>query len=116
MGKPNGDRARTWAGLWSVIVGLAVLGILVFFAMLWLRDDQVELAGIIGAIASPIVAVVSAYLGLKIGTEPAATAQATREETNKHLMAILADLPPDQATRYIQMLNLPSPPTSLPPR
>jgi hypothetical protein len=73
----------------------------VALALLWKNADK--LPSVIGSIASPIVAIVSAYLGLRIGNEQGlagtTAANESRERAEKHVTAILADLPPGQATK-----------------
>ncbi|MFI0900014.1 hypothetical protein [Streptomyces sp. NPDC020983] len=95
--------------VWVVLAAFAVLGALCSVSLALLRHNPDQLPGVIGAIASPVVAIVSAYLGLKIGNEQGLAgnlaANASRERAEKDVKAILADLPPEQAGRYVHMLG-----------
>ena len=55
----------------AVIVGLLVLGVVVGMAIIVLRAQTSSgvLVGVIGAATSPIVAIVAAYCGIKVGVE-----------------------------------------------
>jgi hypothetical protein len=114
---PTSNGVQHTHSIWVVLAAFVVLGALccVSLALLWHNPDQ--LPGIIGAIASPIVAIVSAYLGLKIGNEQGLAgnlaANASRERAEKDVKAILADLPPEQAGRYVHLLG--GPPRTPPP-
>ncbi|MGW7530479.1 hypothetical protein [Streptomyces sp. NPDC054783] len=105
--------------MWVVIAGLVVLGLLSWLALALLWRNPDKLPGIIGALAAPIVAIVSAYLGIKVGNEQGlvgtTAAIRSREQAEKNVTAILADLPPDQAAKYSRMLGVPVAPDSSPP-
>lgn len=105
--------------MWVVITGLLVLGLLSWLALALLWQNPDKLPGIIGAIASPIVAIVSAYLGIKVGNEQGlvgtAAAIQSRDRAERNVTAILADLPPEQATKYAEILGVPVAPQPPPP-
>ncbi|MFE6690629.1 hypothetical protein ACFVFQ_29690 [Streptomyces sp. NPDC057743] len=96
------------------LAGLLVLGLLSALALVLLSKSPDKLPGIIGAIATPIVAIISAYLGIKIGNEQGlantTAANHSRERAEKNVTAILADLPPEQAAKYTQMIGAPTAP------
>ncbi|MEU8695033.1 hypothetical protein [Streptomyces sp. NPDC048665] len=106
--------------VWVVLAGLLVLGLLSWLALALLWKNADKLPSVIGSIASPIVAIVSAYLGLRIGNEQGlagtTAANESRERAEKNVTAILADLPPEQAAKYTQMIGAPTAPPDAAPR
>ncbi|KUM98747.1 hypothetical protein AQI95_41065 [Streptomyces yokosukanensis] len=99
-----------------VLAGLVVLGLLSWLALALMWKNADKLPSVIGSITSPIVAIVSAYLGLRIGNEQGlagtTAANESRERAEKNVTAILADLPPGQAAKYTRMMGAPTAPSN----
>ncbi len=101
-----GDREY---GLWAVCIGLVVLGAMdTVVLMLFHRDAQQALA-LIGAVDSPVAVMVSAYFGMKIGTDAGsagtAAAERGREQANAQALAFAAHMPPEVAAPILRDLR-----------
>lgn len=75
-------------GLWAVVAGLATLLLVVLILVLVVKNfASGEATAILGAIASPVVAIVSAYFGISVS----ASAQSKIKDTGDQALAAQKD-------------------------
>jgi hypothetical protein len=103
--------AEPRAGLYAVWAGLAAL-VLLNGAALWaFHNDGGNAVAAVGAISSPIVAMVSAYFGIKVGTQTgaasAAAADQARTQADNQVKSMLGQLDPAKAAPIMRSLGIP---------
>jgi hypothetical protein len=112
---PAGQRQRTFTepdhGLYAVLACLLVLGTLDGAALVMFSGNMGNAVAVIGAISSPIVAMVSAYFGIKVGvrtgTAVAAAASEARRKAENEAKSMLGHMSPDQAKPLMRRLGIP---------
>jgi uncharacterized small protein (DUF1192 family) len=101
-------------GLIAVISGLVVLAVLDIVAIVAFHGDGAErVVGLIGAISTPIGAIVAAYFGIKAGTQAGETGRAdaerARRQASRQAIAFAAALDPvrgpDTVRRFVPILD-----------
>ena len=107
-------------GLWAVIAGLVVLAGLDAVVLAIFHSNINSAVGLIGTISTPIVAMVSAYFGIKVGAQTSAVHAAASEQARKksseqarkkssdQALAFLGQLTPEQARPVLQKLGIPT--------
>jgi len=99
-------------GLYAVIAGLVVLAALDAAALAVFHSNVNGAVGVIGALSSPIVAMISAYFGVKVGTQSGAAsskaAEAARSKAENEAKALLAQMAPEQARPLLRNLGIPT--------
>jgi hypothetical protein len=105
-------------GLYAVYGGLISLVILNSFAIWAFHKDVTNAVAAIGAISSPIVAMVSAYFGIKVGSQTgnanAAASNEARTTADNQVKTLLGKLTPEQAAPIMQELGIMRPSASGP--
>jgi hypothetical protein len=114
-----GEPARSWLAspranpLVAVVVGLVTLTILDIVAIIVFRGSTDTAVAVTGAVNSPIVAIVSAYFGIKVGAETGGAgrdaAEQARNAAQTQTMALLGQMTPEQATPILHSLSIPVP-------
>jgi hypothetical protein len=98
-------------GLYAVLACLLVLGTLDGAALAIFRDNMSNAVAVIGAISSPIVAMVSAYFGIKVGARAgsaaAAAAGEARQQAENEAKSLLGHMSPEEAKPLMQRLGIP---------
>jgi Na+/H+-translocating membrane pyrophosphatase len=96
-------------GLWAVCIGLVVLGVLDTVVLLMFHHDAQQALALIGAVDSPVAVMVSAYFGMKIGSDAGsagtAAAERGRDQANARALAFAAHLPPGMAGQALADLR-----------
>lgn len=96
-------------GLWAVCIGLVVLGALDTVVLLLFHHDAQQALALIGAVDSPVAVMVSAYFGMKIGTDAGsagtAAAERGRDQANAQALTFAAHLPPGVAGQALADLR-----------
>jgi hypothetical protein len=112
-GPGNGTVSAREYGLYAVIAGLVVLAALDAAALAAFHSNINTAVGVIAAISSPIVAMVSAYFGIKVGAQSGSAHTALSEQARKRseteAMAFLGQLTPEQAKPVLKKLGIPVP-------
>ena len=114
-GKPAGDGAPASKepeyGLWAIVAGLAMLTCLDIAALVVFRHNVNGAVAVIGAISAPVVAVVSAYFGIKVGTKSgsasAAAANKARAQAETEAKSLLGHMAPNEAKPVMRKLGIP---------
>ncbi len=110
---PPGTRTASEYALLAVVIGLVVLGVLDAVVLLVYHQDAEKAVALIGAIDSPISVLVSAYFGMKVGTDAGAAGKAEAErgrtQANRQAIALAAHLPPETARPALRALGIPVP-------
>lgn len=108
-----GARTASEYALLAVVIGLIVLGALDAVVLLVYHQDAEKAVALIGAIDSPISVLVSAYFGMKVGTDAGAAGKAEaergRSQANREALALAAHLPPETARPALRALGIPVP-------
>ena len=108
-----GPRTASEYALLAVVIGLVVLGVLDAVVLLVYHQDAEKAVALIGAIDSPISVLVSAYFGMKVGTDAGAAGKAEAErgrtQANRQAIALAAHLPPETARPALRALGIPVP-------
>jgi hypothetical protein len=90
-----------------------VLGALDGAALAVFHSSISNAVGVIGALSSPIVAMVSAYFGIKVGAQSGAAsskaAETVRKNSENETKALLAQMTPGQARPVLRKLGIPVP-------
>lgn len=105
-------------GLYAVVAGLLVLVGLDIAALVVLSHNINGAVAVIGAISAPVVAMVSAYFGIKAGgrsgSASAAAAERARQEADHSRQqaetvaaSLLGHMAPDQAIPVMRKLGIP---------
>jgi len=98
-------------GLYAIVVGLVMLAGLDIAALVLLRHNVNGAVAVIGAISSPVVAMVSAYFGIKIGAKSgaasAAAADKARTQAETEAKSLLGHMAPDEAKPVMRELRIP---------
>jgi hypothetical protein len=94
-------------GLIAVISGLVVLAILDIVAIIAFHSDGADrVVGLIGAISTPIGAIVAAYFGIKAGTQAGETGRAdaerARRQASRQAVAFAAALDPVRGPEIVR--------------
>jgi len=104
------DQTTRPHGLYAVYAGLAALTFLNAIAIWAFHKDVSNAVAAIGAISSPIVAMVSAYFGIKVGSQTgaanAATANDARTQADNQVKALLGRLAPADALPMMESLGI----------
>lgn len=112
-GPGNGTASGREYGLYAVVAGLVVLAALDAAALAVFHGNINSAVGVIGALSSPIVAMVSAYFGIKVGAQSGSAHAATSEQASRRsetqAMAFLGQLTPEQAKPVLEKLGIPVP-------
>jgi hypothetical protein len=106
----NGTASVREYGLYAMIAGLVVLAALDAAALGVFHSNINSAVGVIGALSSPIVAMVSAYFGIKVGAQSGSARAATSEQSSRtsanQAMAFLGQLTPEQAKPVLEKLGI----------
>lgn len=98
-------------GLYAMVAGLLVLVGLDSAALAVLSPNVNGAVAVIGTISAPVVAMVSAYFGVKIGAKSgsasAAAAHKARQEAETAVRSLLLHTTPDQVRPVMRTLGLP---------
>lgn len=98
-------------GLYAVLACLLVLAVLDGAALAIFHDNMSNAVAVIGAISSPIVAMVSAYFGIKVGARAgsaaAAAAGEARQQAENEAKSLLGHMTPEQAKPLMEKLGIP---------
>ena len=98
-------------GLYAVLACVLVLAALDGMAVLIFSHNVSNAVALIGAMSSPIVGMVSAYFGVKLGvrtgTADAAAATEARRRAEIETKSLLGHMPPEQAKPLMQQLGIP---------
>jgi hypothetical protein len=115
-GRPPADQGEQ-AGrdpeyaLYAVLACLLVLAALDATAIAVFGRDISNAVAVIGAISSPIVAMVSAYFGVKVGARAgsasAAAASKARQQAENEAKSLLGHMTPEQAKPLMRQLGIP---------
>ena len=113
---PDGGAARRGNrepeyGLYAVLACLVVLAALDGMAVLIFNHNISDAVAVLGAISSPIVAMVSAYFGVKVGartaTSDAAAAADARLQAERATQSLLGHMTPEEAKPLMRQLGIP---------
>jgi hypothetical protein len=106
-------------GLWAIVAGLLVLAGLDSAALAILGHNVNGAVAVIGAISAPIVAMVSAYFGIKVGARSgsarAAAADKARQQAETQVKSLLGHMAPDRAIPVMRKLGIPVAEDDAPP-
>jgi hypothetical protein len=98
-------------GLYAVLACLVVLAALDGTAVLVFSHHISDAVAVMGAISSPIVAMVSAYFGVKVGartgTSEAAAAADARLQAERATQSLLGHMTPEEAKPLMRQLGIP---------
>lgn len=98
-------------GLYAIVAGLLVLAGLDSAALAALSHNVNGAVAVIGAISAPVVAVVSAYFGMKVGVRSgsarASAADKARREAETEVKSLLGHMTPDRAIPVMRKLGVP---------
>lgn len=112
-GPENGATSAREYGLYAVIAGLVALAALDGAAIAVFHSNMNSAVGVIGALSSPIVAMVSAYFGIKVGAQSSsantAASEQARNRSQNQTMALLGQMTPEQAGPVLKKLGIPVP-------
>ena len=114
-GKPAGDSApasnEPEYALYAIVAGLVMLTCLDIAALVVFRHNVNGAVAVIGAISAPVVAVVSAYFGIKVGTKSgsasAAAANKARAQAETEAKSLLGHMAPNEAKPVMRKLGIP---------
>lgn len=114
-GKPPGGDPPTGEereyGFWAIVVGLVMLTCLDIAALLAFKHNVQGAVAVMGAISAPVVAVVSAYFGMKVGTKSgsasAAAANKARDKAETEAKTLLGHMAPSEAKPVMKKLGIP---------
>jgi hypothetical protein len=105
-----GKRVSEFA-LVAVVIGVAVLAILDVVVLLLFRGNATNAVTIIGATNGPIAVIVSAYFGIRLGSDSASAskvqAEQDRSQATQQAIALAAQMPPEIAKPALQRLGVP---------
>lgn len=113
--RPDGNARRgnrePEYGLYAVLACLVVLAALDGMAVLIFNHNISDAVAVLGAISSPIVAMVSAYFGVKVGartaTSDAAAAADARLQAERATQSLLGHMTPEEAKPLMRQLGIP---------
>jgi hypothetical protein len=98
-------------GLYAVLACLLVLAALDGMAVLIFSRKISDAVAVLGAISSPIVAMVSAYFGVKVGartgTSDAMAAADARRQAELAAKSLLGHMTPEEAKPLMRELGIP---------
>lgn len=105
-------------GLYAILVGLLVLVGLDSAALAVLHHNVNGAVAMIGAISAPVVAMVSAYFGMKAGARSGSASAASahraqqeaehaRQQAQTAVTSLLGHMAPDQAIPVMRTLGIP---------
>jgi hypothetical protein len=104
------DNEREY-GLYAIVASLLVLAGLDSAAVAVLSHNVNGAVAVIGAISAPVVAMVSAYFGIKVGARSgsasAAAADKARREAETEVKSLLGHMAPDRAIPVMRKLGIP---------
>lgn len=115
-GPPAGVTAGTAANepeyaLYAMLAGLLILAGLDSAALAAFSGNISGAVAVIGAISAPVVAMVSAYFGMKVGAQSgsasAAAAGKARQQAETEVKSLLGHMAPDQAVPVMRTLGIP---------
>jgi hypothetical protein len=115
-GPPAGVTAMTAAnepeyGLYAMLAGLLILAGLDSAALAAFSGNINGAVAVIGTISAPVVAMVSAYFGMKVGAQSgsasAAAAGKARQQAETEVKSLLGHMAPDQAVPVMRTLGIP---------
>lgn len=116
-GPPGSERALQ--ALVAVLLGILAMSALDIVAMWLFQSNSQTVVAVIGAIDSPIAALVAAFFGIKVGADAGGrglqvaenariAAQQHSETVQKQNLALAAMLPPDTDSQVLQSLGIPA--------
>jgi hypothetical protein len=113
--RPDGSAGRGNSepeyGLYAILACLVVLAALDGTAVLVFSHHISDAVAVMGAISSPIVAMVSAYFGVKVGartaTSDAAAAADARLHAERATQSLLGHMTPEEAKPLMRQLGIP---------
>lgn len=98
-------------GLYAILAGLLILASLDGAALAAFSGNIDGVVAVIGAISAPVVAMVSAYFGMKVGAQSgsasAAAAGKARLQAETEVKSLLGHMAPDQAVPVMRTLGIP---------
>jgi hypothetical protein len=98
-------------GLIAVVAGLVMLASLDIAALALLSHNVNGAVAVIGAISSPVVAIVSAYFGIKVGAKSgsasADAANKARTKAETESKSLLGHMAPEEAKPVMRELGIP---------
>lgn len=97
--------------LWAVIVGVTLLAVLDGVALVLFHGDATKVVEVIGAVDSPIAVIISAYFGIKVGTDAGAAGKAEAErargQATQQVISLVAQMQPEVAKPVLRRLGVP---------